>query len=235
MGAIYRTSGDTIPFTPEENVEAGQFVAIGDTVGITKFPVHAGKKGTIATVGIFDNVPKYDVSCALTNGQIVYLNPENGKIYNATSAGYIPCGYAVDDADATANVCKIFLTPTTCESTATVTHTYVGQTISHTPTDTVTAGSLMAIGSLVGYAATSISAGEAGTVQVSGVVEQVAKHNASNALTNGQIVYLNPVNGKIYNATSAGYIPCGYAIGTATATSTKCKVLLWPGLQDAAS
>ena len=235
MSAIYRKSGDVIQFTPQADVPFGVFVTLGKIVGITKFPVKSGKVGVIATAGLFDNVAKHGTSNALTDGQIVYLNPTDGKIYNAAATGYLPCGYAVGAATATSTTCSIFLTPLTCESTTTVNHTYVGQTITHTPSGAVTAGSLLAVGSLVGYAADAIAANTAGTLQVSGVITDAPKHGTSNALTDGQIVFLNPTNGKIYNANATGYIPCGYAVGAATASATKCNVLLWPGLEAAAS
>ena len=111
MNAIFSSDCDVVDFVPSANMDAGVFVVIGSIVGITKSPVKAGQLGTITTRGVFKNVAKHTTSNALTAGQIVYLNPSNGKIYNASATGYIPVGYALAAATATAPTCKIMLTP----------------------------------------------------------------------------------------------------------------------------
>lgn len=111
MTAIYRKTGDTLHYTPSSATSAGTLVSVGNIVGITKFPIAANVTGTLTTVGLFDNVAKHGTSNALTDGQIVWMNPSDGKIYNAFAAGYLPCGYAVGAATATATTCTIFLVP----------------------------------------------------------------------------------------------------------------------------
>lgn len=230
MSAIYRQSGEYVEYTPVSNLEVGSLVCIGSLVGINKAPIPANQRGVIATRGIFEGVAKYNVSNALTAGQIVYANPSNGKIYNAPSAGYIACGYALKAAGATDAVCDILLTPIACP----VSGTGSVPQISHTPSGNITAGSLVTVGSIVGYAEEAIAASAEGKLTLSGTFT-VAKHGTSNALTDGQIVYVNPSNGKIYNASAEGYIACGYAVGAAGATATSCTIYLTPSVTAAAA
>lgn len=111
MTAIYRTSGDAIPYAPTTDTDEGTIVCVGSLVGITKFPIKQGETGAICTRGTFEGVLK-NGSGALTAGQIVYVNPSNGKIYSASASGYIPCGYALADAASSATTCDVYLTPT---------------------------------------------------------------------------------------------------------------------------
>ncbi|MDO4576411.1 MAG: DUF2190 family protein, partial [Planctomycetia bacterium] len=79
MTAIYRQTGEILDFTPTSDTPAGTVVVLGALVGITKFPISAGSVGTLCTRGVFENVPKHGTSNALTAGQVVYVNPSNGK------------------------------------------------------------------------------------------------------------------------------------------------------------
>jgi len=230
MSAIYRQSGEYIEYTPVSDLAVGTLVAVGSIVGINKSPIAAGTRGVIATRGVFEGVAKYNVANALTAGQIVYANPSNGKIYGTSAAGYIACGYALKAAGATDAACDILLTPIACP----VSGSGAVPQITHTPTGAVTAGSLVVVGSIVGYAEEAIAANAEGKLTLSGTFT-VAKHGTSNALTDGQIVYVNPSNGKIYNASAVGYIACGYAVGAATATSTSCTIYLTPSCTAAAA
>lgn len=107
--AIYRISGDVLEYTAAAKTNAGTLVNVGAVVGVTQFEIAAGATGTIRTRGVFDEVPKYNVSNALTKGQVVYFDPTTGKIYNAAAAGRIACGYAVKAAEATDATCSIYL------------------------------------------------------------------------------------------------------------------------------
>ncbi len=112
MSAIYRTSGETIPYkAAAADIAEGVIVCIGSLVGITQMPIKKGETGAICTVGTFEEVPK-NGSGSISAGQIVYVNPANGKIYAASASGYIACGYALADAASTATVCDIYLVPT---------------------------------------------------------------------------------------------------------------------------
>lgn len=111
MTAIFRSSGEMIPYTATADTTEGAVICVGALVGITKFPIKKGETGAICTVGTFEGVPK-NGSGAITAGQIVYVNPANGKIYSASAAGYIACGYALTEAASTATTCNIYLVPT---------------------------------------------------------------------------------------------------------------------------
>lgn len=225
MNAIFSSDCDVVDFVPASNTDAGVFVVIGSIVGITKSPVKAGQLGTITTRGVFKNVAKHNSANALTVGQLVYVNPANGKIYNAFQAGFLPCGYALKAAAATDTTCKILLVPIQIQNSSHV---------PYTPSAKVTAGSLVSVGSLVGYAEQTIEANAAGLLATEGIFT-VSKHNSSNALTAGQLVYLNPTNGKIYNASSSGYILCGYAVEESGATATTGVIYLTPSCTAAVS
>lgn len=111
MTAIYRLSGDAVPYTPSSAaVDAGAIVVQGALVGITKHKIEKDQLGTLFTSGIFEGVPK-NGSGALTVGQIVYVNPSNGKIYASSAATYIPCGYAIKAAASADTTCTIMLCP----------------------------------------------------------------------------------------------------------------------------
>ena len=109
--ALFRISGDILPYTPAANTDAGTLVNIGDIVGVTQFFIEKDKEGTIKTKGVFEGVPKGTSSNALTAGQVVFYNPTDGKIYNASAPGYIPCGYALEAAGAAVETCKLWLVP----------------------------------------------------------------------------------------------------------------------------
>lgn len=230
MSAIYRQSGEYIEYTPASDLAVGTLVAVGSIVGINKAPIAAGTRGVIATRGVFEGVAKYNVGNSITAGNIVFMNPANGKIYNTQAAGYIACGYALKDAEATADSVDILLCPLSWPISG---PTFVPQ-VAHKPAADVAAGSLVVVGSMVGVAEEAIAANADGKLTLSGCFT-VAKHGTSNALTDGQLVYVNPSNGKIYNASATGYILCGYAVGAATATSTSCTIYLTPSCTAAAS
>ncbi|MDO4627825.1 MAG: DUF2190 family protein [Planctomycetia bacterium] len=112
MNAIWRNDDLEIPFYPETDLESGVFVVLGSLVGITKATFEAGQCASLTLRGIFHNVAKHNVANALTKGQKVWLNPTTGKIHNASAAGYICVGYALDAAGATDATCKLLLRPT---------------------------------------------------------------------------------------------------------------------------
>lgn len=108
MTAIFRKSGEIVDYRPTSAaVNAGAFVVQGNIVGITKHRIEKDELGSITTCGIFDNVPK--ASGALTLGQVVYLNTSDSKIYNASSAGYLPVGLALKAANSADTTCSILL------------------------------------------------------------------------------------------------------------------------------
>ena len=57
MTARYIHPGNSIDYTPEADVSAGDVIVLGDLVVISKFDIPAGVLGALAAVGVFD-VPK---------------------------------------------------------------------------------------------------------------------------------------------------------------------------------
>ncbi len=55
-GAISVAEGATIDFVPEADVPAGSIVVVGKLVGIAKFGISAGSRGSITVRGVFDVV-----------------------------------------------------------------------------------------------------------------------------------------------------------------------------------
>lgn len=109
MTAIFRQSGDVLDYKPSFDVSAGVIVVQGSLVGITKREIKKDTLGSVTTKGRFDDVAK--AAGALTVGQIVYVNPSDGKIYNAAATGYIACGYATAAAASANTTCSVFITP----------------------------------------------------------------------------------------------------------------------------
>ena len=104
----YIQLGDTINIPVEDVVPVGVLKIFGNLVGITFNPMSDKNLCVLRTIGLFENVPKG--TGALTLGQIVYAAID-GKIYNASDAGRVPCGYATADAASGDTACNIFLFP----------------------------------------------------------------------------------------------------------------------------
>ncbi len=56
IGAIHVADGTTVDFVPEVDVPAGSIVVVGKLVGIAKFGIGAGSRGSITVRGVFDVV-----------------------------------------------------------------------------------------------------------------------------------------------------------------------------------
>ncbi|MDD5699518.1 MAG: DUF2190 family protein [Victivallaceae bacterium] len=85
MTARYIQRGDSIDFTPEADVAAGDVVIIGDLVGIAKLDIKAGELGALALVGVFDVPKATGESTAIAAGTIVFWDAENSQV--TTTAG----------------------------------------------------------------------------------------------------------------------------------------------------
>jgi len=55
-GASFVAEGATVDFVPEADVAAGSVVVVGKLVGIAKFGISAGSRGSITVRGVFDVV-----------------------------------------------------------------------------------------------------------------------------------------------------------------------------------
>jgi predicted RecA/RadA family phage recombinase len=69
MYAKYVQKGDSVDYTPSENILAGDVKIIADLVGVAKLDIAAGELGALAVVGVFD-VVKAEVEIAA--GTVVF-------------------------------------------------------------------------------------------------------------------------------------------------------------------
>ena len=103
MNAIYVQRGEYIDFVPENNVKAGDIVALGRLVGVSKLDVKAGTLGALATTGVYD-VAKGETAFAA--GDKVYWSATEGK---AAAEGGVLLGLCVQDADAASPTVRVIL------------------------------------------------------------------------------------------------------------------------------
>ena len=93
--ARFVQSGTAVDFIPATDIPAGTIVVAGDLVGVTKLDIKAGELGALATVGVFDVVKGDGVSLAFDYGKAVYWNAATKKVADATGAGLVLLGKAV--------------------------------------------------------------------------------------------------------------------------------------------
>ena len=74
--AEYYHSGDSIDYTPESNVAAGDVVFLGDLVGVSKLDIKAGALGALALSGVYRVVKGSETADA---GAPVYWSAESGQ------------------------------------------------------------------------------------------------------------------------------------------------------------
>ena len=60
IGAIHVADGTTVDFVPEVDVPAGSIVVVGKLVGIAKFGIVAGSRGSITVRGVFEGSSSED-------------------------------------------------------------------------------------------------------------------------------------------------------------------------------
>ena len=70
VGAIYVHEGVTVPFVPETDIAAGDVVVVGRLVGVAKFGIAAGARGSITVQGVFHIVK--DPTTNIPAGTILY-------------------------------------------------------------------------------------------------------------------------------------------------------------------
>ncbi|MGN0847883.1 MAG: DUF2190 family protein [Kiritimatiellia bacterium] len=95
MKARYVQRGESIDYTPTEDIAAGDVVVFGKIRGIAKLDIKAGTLGALALTGIYEMV-KGDA--AFSAGDIVGWDSGNQKIVAASTAGCTKIGYVVADA-----------------------------------------------------------------------------------------------------------------------------------------
>lgn len=99
MKVTYYQRGETLDYTPAENVAPGSVVDLGTRIGVAAAGIAAGCSGALQMVGVFamtkTNTEK------ITMGAAVYYDADTDVI-TATADGNTPAGYAAADADTTA-------------------------------------------------------------------------------------------------------------------------------------
>lgn len=94
------------------------------------------------------------------------------------------------------------------------------------PAEDTAAGDFVILEDIVGITTHKCRAGRPSALMTRGCFSKVPKHNAANALTAGQKVYLNPADKKVYGTASTGYIHCGFALKAAEASAATCSIML---------
>ncbi len=94
-GAIFVAEGTTIDFVPDADVAAGTVVAVGKLVGIAKFGLRAGVRGSITVRGVFDVVK--DPTTNIPAGTILYWSQISWHVVKNAYA-HPMIGKAIEDA-----------------------------------------------------------------------------------------------------------------------------------------
>ncbi|MCI8857358.1 MAG: DUF2190 family protein [Clostridiaceae bacterium] len=97
MKATYWQRGETLDYTPEENVEAGTVLNIGGRLSIAAANIPAGQLGHVHMVGVF-RMDKAEGE-AIEMGAAVYYSEASDAV-TAAADGNIPAGYAAASAAA---------------------------------------------------------------------------------------------------------------------------------------
>lgn len=104
--ATYVQDGESIDYTPNAAVAAGDVVVQGDLIGVARTPIAANALGSLAVEGVFDIAKATGAGSAIAAGVTVYWDAAN-KVATATSVGNKQLGKVIRasaDADATVRV-----------------------------------------------------------------------------------------------------------------------------------
>jgi predicted RecA/RadA family phage recombinase len=94
-GSIFVAEGATIDFTPDTDVAAGSVVVVGKLVGIAKFGIRAGSRGSITVRGVFDVVK--DPTTNIPAGTILYWSQISWHVVK-TAYAHPVIGKAIESA-----------------------------------------------------------------------------------------------------------------------------------------
>jgi predicted RecA/RadA family phage recombinase len=94
-GSIFVAEGATIDFVPEADVAAGTIVVVGKIVGIAKFGIRAGSRGSITVRGVFDVVK--DPTTNIPAGSILYWSQISWHVVK-TAYAHPVIGKAIESA-----------------------------------------------------------------------------------------------------------------------------------------
>ena len=97
MKARYVQRGESIDYTPEADVAAGDIVKLGKLVGVAKLDIKAGELGALALVGVYEIATG---GMAVNAGDLVSVDPATGKACADGAAGAVKFGHAVSSATA---------------------------------------------------------------------------------------------------------------------------------------
>ena len=62
MKAKYIQKGDAVDYIPNQDMDAGEIVCLGNLIGITRIPIKAGTLGTLTLSGVFDIIKQAGVT-----------------------------------------------------------------------------------------------------------------------------------------------------------------------------
>lgn len=107
MTARYIQRGESMDYTPDHDIAAGEVVKIGQLVGVAKLDIKAGELGAIALVGVYQMKAANEMR--IETGAPVFFDPKT-KICSATmtgNPGAFIIGYAFhsDGCDVPGYVC----------------------------------------------------------------------------------------------------------------------------------
>ena len=97
MKARYIQRGDSIDYTPETDVAAGDIIVLRDLIGVAKLDIKAGELGALAIVGVYE-FTKGDMAVEI--GQQLAVKPDTGEACEPGTSGSVVFGYAVKAAEA---------------------------------------------------------------------------------------------------------------------------------------
>ncbi len=92
MNARYVQRGESIDYTPETDVAAGDVILMGKLRGIAKLDIKAGELGALALTGVYE-MPKGDL--VVNVGDILGWSASEKKIVAASTSGCTKIGFAV--------------------------------------------------------------------------------------------------------------------------------------------
>ncbi len=89
MMTIYVQRGDSVDYTPDDDVDAGDVIVIGpNLIGIAKLDIAAGELGALSLVGVYDMPKATGTGEDIQRGVNIYwdsseqiVTTDNSKIY----------------------------------------------------------------------------------------------------------------------------------------------------------
>ena len=92
MKARYVQRGESIDYTPETDVAAGDIIKVGSLVGVAQLDIKAGELGALAVVGVYEIATG---GAAVAVGDVVSVDPATGKVVASGASGAVKFGHAI--------------------------------------------------------------------------------------------------------------------------------------------